>query len=267
MDLPGKGLARYALPADPPEWAAKEGTRMLALYHFGPVANSLTPLLCLIEKGLDFDDRFLNSRLWEHHSPEFRAVNPQGMVPVLIHDGQIVTESTVINEYVEDAFSGVALRPADPFQRAQMRVWTKYVDEYVCPALTTIGAQGARAFVGSMDAADLAGRIANMPNAEVRRKWETIAATGYSEEQLADARTKLGLVVARVEAQLADSGDWVVASGYSLADIKLYSMMPGVERVLADQCNETASPLTYGWLRRMEARPAVQAMRARDYKR
>ncbi len=240
---------------------------MLALYHFGPVANSLTPLLCLIEKGLDFDDRFLNSRLWEHHSPEFRAVNPQGMVPVLVHDGHVVTGSTVINEYVEDVFSGVALRPTDPFQRAQMRVWTKYVDEYVCPALTTIGAQGARAFVGTMDTADLAGRIANMPNAEVRRKWETIAATGYSDEQLAEARAKLGLVVERVEAQLGESGDWIVASGYSLADIKLYSMMPGVERVLADTCNAEASPRTYAWLRRMEARPAVQSMRARAYKR
>ena len=49
---------------------------LLALYHFGPVANSLTPLLCLIEKGLAFDDRFLNSRKWEHHTPGFQAINP-----------------------------------------------------------------------------------------------------------------------------------------------------------------------------------------------
>jgi glutathione S-transferase len=240
---------------------------MLALYHFGPVANSLTPLLCLIEKGLDFDDRFLNSRLWEHHSPEFRAINPQGMVPVLVHDGRAVTESTVINEYLEDVFPGMPLRPADPWLRARMRVWTKYVDEYFCPALTTLGAQGARTFVGQMDAADLAGRIANMPNAEVRRKWETIAATGYSDEQLAEARAKLANVVARMEAGLTESGDWFVSSGYSLADIKLYSMAPGLERVLPDICNETASPHVHGWLRRMEARPAVQAMRARVYKR
>ena len=34
---------------------------MLALYHFGPVSNSLTPLLCLKEKGLEFEDRWLNS--------------------------------------------------------------------------------------------------------------------------------------------------------------------------------------------------------------
>ncbi len=240
---------------------------MLALYHFGPVANSLTPLLCLIEKGLDFDDRFLNSRLWEHHAPAFRAINPQGMVPVLVHDGRSITESTVINEYLEDAFPQVPLRPADPFERARMRVWTKYVDEYFCPALTVIGAQGAKAYAATIDKDEMAGRLANMPDAEVRRKWEMVSSTGYSEDQLSEARAKLGRVTERMEDGLAHGGDWMLGDDYSLADIKLYSMAPGLERVLPDQCNETASPRLHGWLRRMEARPAVQAMRARVYKR
>jgi len=240
---------------------------VLALYHFGPVANSLTPLLCLIEKNLPFDDRFLNSRLWEHHSPEFRAVNPNGMVPVLVHDGRAVTESTVINEYLEDVFPEIPLRPADPCARAQMRVWTKYVDEYFCPALTVIGAQGAKAYAATIDKDEMAKRLANMPDAEVRKKWETISATGFSDEQLADARARLGRVIERMEEQLAHGADWILGADYSLADIKLYSMAPGLERVLPEQCNTTASPRLHAWLRRMEARPAVQAMRAREYRR
>ncbi|MBO9575032.1 MAG: glutathione S-transferase family protein [Sphingobium sp.] len=240
---------------------------MLALYHFGPVANSLTPLLCLIEKNLPFDDRFLNSRLWEHHSPEFRAVNPNGMVPVLVHDGRAITESTVINEYLEDAFPQAPLRPADPFGRAQMRIWTKYVDEYFCPALTVIGAQGAKAYAATIDKDEMAKRLANMPDAEVRKKWEAVSSTGFSDEQLADARGKLGRVVERMESQLAHGADWILGADYSLADIKLYSMAPGLERVLPDRCNAAVSPRLHGWLRRMEARPAVQAMRAREYRR
>ena len=240
---------------------------MLALYHFGPIANSLTPLLCLIEKGLPFDDRFLNSRLWEHHAPEFRAVNPNGMVPVLVHNGRAITESTVINEYLDDAFPDAPLRPADPYERAQMRVWTKYVDEYFCPALTTIGAQGAKAYASAIDKDEMARRLANMPDAEVRRKWETVSSTGFSDEQLTDARAKLGRVIERMETQLAHGAEWILASGYSLADIKLYSMAPGLERVLPDQCNAQAAPNLHAWLRRMEARPAVQAMRAKEYKR
>ncbi len=238
---------------------------MLALYHFGPVANSLTPLLCLIEKGLAFEDRYLRSRLWEHHAPEFRAVNPEGMVPVLVHDDNVVTESTVINEYLEDVFPDAPLRPADPMRRATMRVWTKYVDEYFCPALTVLGAHGATPFASQIDKAEMQQILDNMPNAEVRKKWATISHSGFTDEQLTEARDKLRRVVARMEAQLA-KGDWIVGDDYSLADIKVYSMAPGVERILPDVCNATASPHVYAWLRRMDARPAVRAMRAREYR-
>lgn len=240
---------------------------MLALYHFGPVANSLTPLLGLLEKGLEFDNRVLDSRKWEHHDPAFRAISPEGMVPVLLHDGRIVTESTVINEYLEDAFLDGPLRPEDPYECAQMRVWTKYVDEVFCPALTVIGAQSARPYASAIDKDEMRAILARMPDAEVRRKWEVVSSSGYSETELDEARAKLGRVTARFEAQLAHGQDWILGAEYSLADIKLYSMAPGLERVLPDTCNETASPNVHGWLRRMEGRPAVQAMRSRVYAR
>jgi glutathione S-transferase len=240
---------------------------MLALYHFGPVANSLTPLLCLIEKQLDFDDRFLSSRRWDHHTPEFRAINPQGMVPVLLHDGHVITESTVINEYLDDAFPELPLRPVEPWNRALMRVWTKYVDEYFCPALTVLGAHGATPFASSIDKAEMAKILERIPNPDIRKKWETVSNTGFSDEQLSEARAKLRQVIERMETQLADGREWIVGDRYSLADIKLFSMAPGMERMLPDSCNESVSPSLVSWLRRMESRPAVVAMRAREYQR
>lgn len=240
---------------------------MLALYHFGPVANSLTPLLCLIEKGLQFDDRFLNSREWEHHSPEFLALNPEGMVPVLIHDGQVVTESTVINEYLEDTFPDAALRPLDTWERAQMRIWTKYVDEHFCPALTVIGAHGATPFASRIDKAEMERRLARMPNPDVRGKWQTVSNTGYSDEALADARARVQRAAERMERQLAGKNPWILGDAYSLADIKLFSMAAGLERIVPEMCNAEATPNLVGWLRRMDARPAVRTMRAREYAR
>jgi glutathione S-transferase len=233
---------------------------MLALYHFGPVANSLTPLLCLLEKGLPFENRVLDSRKWEHHEPAFRAINPEGIVPVLLHDGRAVRESTVINEYLEDVSADVPLRPADPWRRAEMRVLTKYVDEYFCPALTTLGAHGATPFASKIDKAEMAARLANMPNDEVRRKWATVSDSGYSDEDLADARRRLGNCIARLEGVLTDGGPWLLGQDFSLADIKWYSMAPALPRVMPDACNERATPAITGWLERMAARPAVQAL-------
>lgn len=240
---------------------------MLALYHFGPVANSLTPLLCMIEKNLPFDDRFLSSRRWEHHTPAFLALNPEGKVPVLVHDEHVITESTVINEYLDEVFPDMPLRPAHPWGHAQVRIWTKFVDEYLCPALTVIGAQNASAFAGSIDKAEMSERLERMPDPEIRRKWAIVSNGGFAPEQLADARLRLSRAVAQMEAQLARNGNWFVGEAYSLADIKIFSMAPGVERVAPDLCNETVSPLVHAWLRRVEARPAVKAMLARVYQR
>jgi glutathione S-transferase len=238
---------------------------MLALYHFGPVANSLTPLLCLIEKGLAFEDRFLASRFWDHHTPEFRAINPQGTVPVLVHDGRVVTESTVINEYLEDLFPEVRLRPANPWMRAQMRIWTKYVDEYFCPALTVIGAHRATAFASSIDKDEMEDHLARMPNPEIRRKWAIVSSGGYPAEQRDDARRRLEHAVARIEAQLSHGADWILGDAFSLADIKIFSIARGVSRIEPEICNAGVTPLLAAWLGRMEIRPAVKAMYARDY--
>lgn len=238
---------------------------MLELYHFGPVANSLPPLLCLVEKGLAFEDRFLSSRRWEHHMPEFLAINPEGTAPVLVHDGRAIIESTVINEYLEDVFPAVRLRPSDPWARAQMRIWTKFVDEYFCPALTILGAHRATPYAASIDKAEMRQRLAAMPNPEVRKKWTIVSSGGYRARQLDEARTKLTHAVGRIEAQLGHDREWLLGDEFSLADIKVVSIARGTARVEPDLCNAIASPRVHGWLRRMEARPAAQEIYGRDY--
>jgi glutathione S-transferase len=143
-----------------------------------------------------------------------------------------------------------------------MRVLTKYVDEYFCPALTIIGAHGATPFASKIDKAEMNARLANMPNEEVRRKWATVSETGYSDEELADARRRLGNCIAKLEEILETSGPWLLGEAYSLADIKWYSMAPALPRVMPDACGPEATPAIAGWLERMAARPAVQALPA-----
>src|SRR5215471_10518049 len=100
---------------------------MLELYHAEPVANSMKPLICLKEKRLDFVSHYVDLLRFEQHEPAFVRINPNGQVPVLVHDGAVITESTVINEYVDEVFDGPALKPADAYGRARMRFWTKFV--------------------------------------------------------------------------------------------------------------------------------------------
>jgi glutathione S-transferase len=233
---------------------------MLELYHFEPVSNSAKCLIYLHEKGVEFTSRQLNvdGKSFENYSDWYLNISPTGFVPALVHDGRAIVESTVINEYVEDVFPETPLRPADPYWRARMRIWTKYVDEYLYPALTTIGANFATPFAQKMDKTVVADLLDRIPDDSLRKKWATVTSTGYSEGELADARRKLGVAIGKAEKDLGEH-EWLGAPTFSLADIDAFPFIQGCERAIPDALNETASPRVFDWLRRMQARPGVHA--------
>jgi maleylpyruvate isomerase len=57
----------------------------------------------------------------EQLAPEFRALNPQSLVPVLEHEGRRLTQSLAILEYLEETWPEPALLPSAPFERARVR--------------------------------------------------------------------------------------------------------------------------------------------------
>src|SRR5579862_6654033 len=113
----------------------------LELYHAEPRANSLKPVAALLEKGLTYTSHYVDLLNFEQHEPWFLKINPDGQVPVLVHDGAVITESTVINEYLDQVYPDPPLRPANALACARMRVFTKFVDEYFRPALSSIAWQ------------------------------------------------------------------------------------------------------------------------------
>jgi len=232
---------------------------MLELYHAEPVANSMKVLLCLKEKALPFVSHYVDLLRFEQHRPEFVAINANGQVPVLVHDGAVINESTVINEYLDDVFPAVALRPADPAARARMRIWGKFIDEYFCPALSMIGWHHmVRLVARRLQNNELDEVLARIPLQEQRDKWATIAGESFTEAQLADSRRRIGVSIERMEKILAGSR-WLAGDSYSLADVNTYSMAAGVPRFFPEFMNEQATPRSCEWLAAMNARPAVQA--------
>ncbi len=104
---------------------------MLKYYHAEPLANSLKSMIPLKEKGLVYESIYVDLHKFEQHSDWFKAINPEGQVPVLDHNGTIITHTTVINEYLEDVFPEIPLMPRDPAGKARVRYWNKFVDEHV----------------------------------------------------------------------------------------------------------------------------------------
>lgn len=231
----------------------------LKLYHAEPLANSLKSMAPLFEKQLPFESIYVNLHKFEQHEPWFLAINPEGQVPVLDHDGTIVTHSTVINEYLEDAFPDAPpLRPNTPAGNARMRYWNKFVDEHV---MNHVSMHGWHRLVGviarKLATGDFEQLMARIPLPDQRRKWMA-ARSGFSDQQLADATAKIEYAVDKVERQLADS-PWLAGESFTLADINFYShcgMM--VERMFPEMEIAKRAPRLVEWRDRVTARPAMQ---------
>lgn len=196
---------------------------MLELYHHGSSACAAKVRFALAEKGLDWDGHYVDILKGEQFSKDYLAVNPKAVVPVLIHDGRVVPESTVICEYLEDTFVQQPLLPREPFARAQVRLWTRAVDEELhpaCSALTyivshrhTILRNGAGSFEAFLAAGGSEGRAAR------ERKWQWIQ-HGIDAPGAAEFIRLYVSYIDRMERALADS-KWLVGDSLTLADVAM----------------------------------------------
>jgi glutathione S-transferase len=84
------------------------------LYHFWSSVCSVRCRMALEEKGVKWESKYIDLFKFEQLKPEYLVINPDGVVPTLVHDGRPLRESVIINEYIEDAFAGPQLVPADP---------------------------------------------------------------------------------------------------------------------------------------------------------
>ncbi|MCB2065866.1 MAG: glutathione S-transferase family protein [Erythrobacter sp.] len=239
---------------------------MLTLYSFGPGANSLKPMLTLFEKftlGEQFTIRQLDPRKFEHHEDWFKAINPRGQVPALEDGGRIVTESTVICEYLEDAHpTPVKLRPDDYYDRAEMRVWTKWVDEYFCWCVSTIGWHcHVSKMVENLSDDEFEAMVARIPVFEQQVKWRR-AREGFPQDLLDEEMRKIAYSVRKLDDHLANH-EWLAGGMFTLADICNFSVANGMQFGFAELVNKDDTPHLVRWIDAINARPATQEMFAK----
>jgi glutathione S-transferase len=235
-----------------------EANRMLELYNFAQSTCSLKIRVCLAEKHLEWVDRRLVSKDQDHLSDWYLKLNPNGVVPTLLHDGVPVVESSVIAQYLDDAFPEVSLSPADPLGLARMRTWLVFVDSVPTPAVRYPSFQygGLRRKFQAMTDEEFA--------ASARRRplksdfYEKMGKDGFSEEEIGKALRDVQKTAARMDAMLAQSGGpWLLGEKLTLADICVAPLIDRMEDLgFARLWDEF--PSVAAWLERIQARPAYR---------
>lgn len=130
----------------------------LLLHGYWRSGTSYRTRIALELKGLEYDQLGIDLRAGDQHSAAYRALNPQGLVPALEHDGGVLTQSPAIIEWLEERYPEPPLMPRDPDRRAQVRAMAAIVGCDIHPlnnlrvlkAIRALGADdaGADAWAG-----------------------------------------------------------------------------------------------------------------------
>ena len=242
--------------------AKRELTTMAAvftLYHWEPNANSGKPMLTLMEKGVAFQSHYLDLLNFDQHQPDYLAVNPQGTIPAMRHGDRVLTESTAIMEYVDEAFPGPRLMPDDARDRWRVRWWMKFLDQWLAPSFSMIGWS---VFVGpavrNKDPEELKAAIERIPLAERRVAWRKAIYGAFGEDEMRESQRRVAVGIRMLEQELGER-PWLASSRFSLADINGFNLAYALPLAQPTLSNDQLTPNILRWLRAIYARPATKA--------
>jgi glutathione S-transferase len=209
-------------------------------------------------KKISFAEIKLDLLAGDQLKPDYLALNPNGVVPTLDHDGAIVIDSSVIIEYLDEVVpTPESFTPRDPVTRARMRALMRFIDEM--PAAAVRVPTFNLAFLPRFAAMSEEEFLAFAESKPLRKEFMlTMGRKGFPQKEMDAATQRLRRTYERMDSEIEKSGGpWLLGEEISLADIAL---MPAIVR-MADLGQETAwqdLPRVERWYDAIRAHPAFR---------
>ncbi|HUC51213.1 MAG TPA: glutathione S-transferase family protein [Xanthobacteraceae bacterium] len=207
-------------------------------------------------KKIPFAEIKLDLLAGDQLKPDYLALNPNGVVPTLDHDGAIVTDSSVIIEYLDEiAPQPHEFTPHDPVLRAKMRTLMHYMDEMPAPAVRVPTFN--LAFLPRFAAMSEEEFLAFANSKPLRREFMlAMGRKGFPQKDMDEALARLRRTYERMDAEIEKSGGpWLLGKDISLADVMV---MPAIVR-MADLGQDGAwqdLPRVTRWYEAIRSHPA-----------
>jgi glutathione S-transferase len=186
-------------------------------------------LITLFEKGLSWETKRVDLFKNEQYDPAYLNYNPKGVVPTLVHNDKPIVESTLICEYLDDTFPLPSLVPHSPYDRAQMRLWSKQIDEGIFEATREISFSAMfREKLRNMTDEQRAIRFNNVGDPARGARFRSTYEHGTDSPYVLYAVASFEKMFSTMNEVLADGRKWLVTDDLTLGDINL---MPFVARL------------------------------------
>ena len=185
--------------------------------------------MTLVEKGVPWTHVEVDP--FADRVPEsYLALNPFGRVPTLVHDGFVLYETTAITRYIDEAFAGVALQPADARDRARMNQIVAVADSYgYWPLVRQVFSQ---------------------------RVFRPAQGEAGDEAVIAEGLRKSKMVLAALDG-LASGGPFLAGSSLSLADLHLGAMIACFTAAAEGHAELARHPGLSRWWAALSQRPSL----------
>jgi glutathione S-transferase len=235
---------------------------MIDLYHHGMSVCAAKVRFALGEKKIAWESRYVDLHKGDQFAPDYVKLNPKAVVPTLLHDGHVVVESTVINEYIDEVFPDVPLKPSDPSARAAMRVWTKAIDEDLHPACAEVTFSSClRHVIKRLPPKQYEEYLASTPLQSVTPHWherkKQLITMGFNTPGLGEKYRLYDSYLDKMEKALAQRA-WLAADTFSLADIAMTPYVNRLDMLGMSKMWEKSRPRVTEWFERVKARPAFK---------
>jgi glutathione S-transferase len=230
---------------------------VLELYHSINSVCAQKVRIALKEKRQEAKDHIMTLR-GDQYEPAYLKLNPNGVVPTLIHDGEPITESSLILYYIDDAFPEPPLMPPESRQRHRVRMYNKLIDEYVhnsCTILTF-----ATAFRPAFLKMTREAWQAEINKTPLKRRAEykrSVIEHGLDSEFVADALAHHEKLLSWMADSLK-AGPYLAGNDFSNADCAVIPYILRLE-LLKLSAMWDPYPAVADWWGRMRARPSVKA--------
>jgi len=225
----------------------------LHLYHSDRSNCSARVRLLLGEKELPWVSHHLSLKEKDNVSEEYFGINPKGLVPALVHDGVVVTESNDILAYLEEKFPEPGFRNVSDEEQSEIDWWLKTSGEIHLPGIKTLQyfKRVAKILKKSDEEFQRYQTLQTDPELKAFHAKHGAPGSSLTQEDADEATKLMDSIFEKMEQKLSNS-DWIVGNTYTLADI---SWGPTYTTMTIGGFDFDRYPNIKAWYERVSARP------------